>query len=177
MQACNSKSTIMTRERKKKKSCFLKPSFSSEEATNHSTTEIAGEPAGRKGAGRDIGGLAELVAARKGEGIRDGKDDGDDCRSKSATSFFFFKITCENSNIPTKLSQINSNLKIATIPKATQLTGCEYNANQKNLLSVALICLVSGSADSKTQLLSPDCTLTSFHQRRPTNLLPAMFLR
>lgn len=60
----------------------MKPSFSSEETTNHSTAEIAGEPAGRKGAGRDIGGLAELVAARKGEGIRDGKDDGDDCNSK-----------------------------------------------------------------------------------------------
>lgn len=175
MQACNNGSTMMTRERKNSR--FLKPSFSSEETTNHSTAEIAGEPAGRKGAGRDIGGLAELVAARKGEGIRDGKDDGDGCSPKSATSFFFFKIKCEESDIPTKLSQINSNLKIATIPKATQLTGCEYNANQKNLLSVALICLVSGSADSKTQLLSPDCTLTSFHQRRPTNLLPAMFLR
>ena len=66
---------------------------------------------------------------------------------------------------------------MATIPNTTQLTGCEYNANQKNLLSVAFICLDSGSADSNTQFPSPEEALTSFHQRKPTNLLPAMFLR
>lgn len=70
----------------------MKPSFSSEETTNHSTAEIAGEPAGRKGAGRDIGGLAELVAARKGEGIRDGKDDGDDNQTEPN------KLESENRN-------------------------------------------------------------------------------
>lgn len=88
-----------------------------------------------------------------------------------------FRTLRHRQDSPTKLSQINSNLTIATTPSATQLTGWAYTPSQKNLLSVALICLVSGSALSKTQFESPDCELTSFHQRRPTSLRPAIFFR
>jgi hypothetical protein len=49
----------------------------SEETAQHSATEIARESAGRKGAGRDIRSLTELVAARKGKGIRDSQHDSD----------------------------------------------------------------------------------------------------
>jgi hypothetical protein len=148
---------------------------SSEETAQHSTTEITRQPTSRKRASSNIRSLAKLVAARKGKCIRNSKHNRNNC-SPSTSAPISLNLTANN-NLPTKLNQIKCNLKIATIPSATQLTGCEYNANQKNRLSVALICLASGSADSKTQLPSPDCAFTSFHQRRPTKRLPAMFLR
>lgn len=52
--------------------------LSSEETTQHSAAEIARKAAGREGSSCDIRGLAELVAAGKGKGIRDSQYNGDD---------------------------------------------------------------------------------------------------
>jgi hypothetical protein len=81
------------------------------------------------------------------------------------------------SNIPTRVNQINSMLKIATKARPIQSKGCEYSAIQKKRLSVALMTLVEGSELSNTQCDSPVCGLTSFHHRSPTRRRPAMFLR
>lgn len=79
---------------------------------------------------------------------------------------------------PTKLSQITLlNLTIARTARPIQSAGAAYKLSQKNLLSVAVIIRVLGSEDSKTQCESPVDVFTSFHQRRPTSLRPAMFLR
>lgn len=79
---------------------------------------------------------------------------------------------------PTKLNQITLlSLIIARIAKPTHSAGAAYRLSQKNRLSVAVMVRVLGSEDSKTQCESPELTLTSFHQRRPTRRRPAIFLR
>jgi hypothetical protein len=57
--------------------CMTQLSLSKETA-QHSAAKTACKTAGREGAGRDIRGLAELVAARKGKGIRDSQHNSDD---------------------------------------------------------------------------------------------------
>jgi hypothetical protein len=82
-----------------------------------------------------------------------------------------------NADLPTSVNQINSKLTNAKIASRIHSTGWAYSAIQKKRLSVGFTSLVSGSADSKTQRPSPVWVSTSFHQRRPTSLRPAMFLR
>lgn len=52
---------------------------------------------------------------------------------------------------PTRLNQMNFSLASAKTAIAIQHAGDAYNAIQKNRLSVAFTCLVSGAALSKTQ--------------------------
>ena len=55
---------------------------SSEETTEHGTSEVAGETTGGESAVGDVRSLAELVAARESESIGDGKDDSNNCTQK-----------------------------------------------------------------------------------------------
>lgn len=48
-----------------------------EEAADHVAREVAGDVARVEGAAGEVGGLAELVAAREGEAVGDGQDEGD----------------------------------------------------------------------------------------------------
>lgn len=51
-----------------------------EHATEHVARDVAGQIARVEGAASDVGGLAELVAAREGEAVGYGQGDGDGCR-------------------------------------------------------------------------------------------------
>jgi len=87
--------------------------------------------------------LAEFVASRESESVRNGEDkcNGWDLISRDSSK----EDTDQNCDIPTKVSQRKWILTIATMAKATQSAGWAYNASQKNLLSVALTTFPPGS--------------------------------
>ncbi len=62
------------------------PSTEREYAANHVACDAAGQVARVQGAAGDIRGLAELVATREGEGVRDGKGEGDGCMIETSIS-------------------------------------------------------------------------------------------
>ena len=152
---------------------LLRPGLT-ENAADHAAGDVLCQAAGGEGGAGEVGGLAEFVAAREGEGIGDGEDQSNDCR-RSAT--FLSSSIRARANSPISVSQMNSNLTSATMASATHSTGCTYRLSQKKRLSVPLMWRVSGSADSNTQRDSPVAVSTSFHQRSPTSRRPAMFLR
>ena len=89
--------------------------FLSEETTQHSTAEIARKAAGRESSSRDIRSLTELVAARKGKGIRNSQHDGNNCTHISIsnhTTYFSKSGLAEphtNQTQPNKMQSENRN--------------------------------------------------------------------
>lgn len=74
----------------------------------------------------------------------------------------------------TRIKDKNSNFKIANTARAIQRAGEAYSMIQKTFESIGFIYL-SGSEVSKTHILPP-LSSVSFHQRKPTNNRPLMFL-
>lgn len=83
-------------------------------------------------------------------------------------------VKVKETAIITNIKDKNSNFNRAKKPNTDHKVGIMYNKIQKTFESIGFIYL-SGLAVSKTQILPPFSSV-SFHQRKPTNNLPLIFL-
>jgi hypothetical protein len=107
------KTSNHAKPKEKRKVCD--PAFVlSEETSKHSATTIARKTTGREGTGCDIRSLAELVATRKGKGIRNSQHDGNNCSQTTLAkniplSTFSISKQHTNQTQPDKMQSENGN--------------------------------------------------------------------